>query len=79
MSTMMLAGLLAGFLHIERHAQVEHRAGGGFGAAVRQRLARAWRNFTARRDLAALDDRMLKDLGISRAQAHFEANRPVWR
>jgi uncharacterized protein YjiS (DUF1127 family) len=46
---------------------------------VRQWLARVWRNATARRDLAALDDRMLKDLGISHAQAHFEANKPLWR
>jgi uncharacterized protein YjiS (DUF1127 family) len=42
-------------------------------------LARAWHNFITRRDLAELDDRMLQDLGISRAQAHFEANRPIWR
>jgi len=48
-------------------------------AVVRDRLARAWRNFTTRRDLAEMDDRMLKDLGISRAQAHFEANRSIWR
>ena len=49
------------------------------GATVQTRLARAWRNFTTRRDLADLDERMLKDLGISRAQAQFEANRPIWR
>jgi uncharacterized protein YjiS (DUF1127 family) len=47
--------------------------------ALRDRLAQTWRNFTTRRDLAEMDDRMLKDLGISRAQAHFEANRPIWR
>ena len=46
---------------------------------LRTALARAWRNFTTRRDLADLDDRMLQDLGISRAQARFEANRPIWR
>ena len=46
---------------------------------VRDRLERAWRNFVTRRDLAEMDDRMLKDLGVSRAQAHFEANRPIWR
>ena len=79
MSTMMLAGLLGGFLHIGRHAQVEQQPAGGLGASVRQWLARVWRNATARRDLAALDDRMLKDLGISHAQAHFEANKPLWR
>jgi uncharacterized protein YjiS (DUF1127 family) len=42
-------------------------------------VARAWRNFTTRRQLGELDDRMLQDLGISRAQAQFEANRPLWR
>jgi len=46
---------------------------------ARARLASAWRNFTTRRELMEMDDRMLKDLGISRAQAHFEANRPIWR
>ena len=51
----------------------------GLGALVRSRLAQAWRNYNSRRDLAALDDRMLQDLGISRAQAQFEANRPIWR
>jgi uncharacterized protein YjiS (DUF1127 family) len=50
-----------------------------FAAGARALLGRAWHNFTTRRDLAGLDDRMLKDLGISRAQAQFEANRPIWR
>jgi uncharacterized protein YjiS (DUF1127 family) len=40
--------------------------------------ARIWRNYVTRRQLAELDDRMLQDLGISRAQAQFEANRPIW-
>jgi uncharacterized protein YjiS (DUF1127 family) len=26
-----------------------------------------------------LDERMLKDLGISRAQAEFEISRPIWK
>ncbi len=55
------------------------RLAAGLGALVRSRLAQAWRNYTSRRDLAALDDRMLQDLGISRAQAQFEVNKPVWR
>jgi uncharacterized protein YjiS (DUF1127 family) len=55
------------------------RRAADFGALVRQHLARAWHNYTSRRDLAGLDERMLQDLGISRAQAHFEANRPIWR
>jgi uncharacterized protein YjiS (DUF1127 family) len=32
-----------------------------------------------RRALLALDDRMLKDIGISRAEAEGEACRPFWR
>jgi len=31
-----------------------------------------------RRTLATLDDRLLKDIGISRASANAEANRPFW-
>jgi len=32
-----------------------------------------------RRRLAALDDRMLADIGISRADAEREASKPFWR
>ncbi len=42
-------------------------------------FARAWRNYITRRQLSDLDDRMLQDLGISRAQAQFEADKPLWR
>jgi uncharacterized protein YjiS (DUF1127 family) len=31
-----------------------------------------------RRALAGLDDRMLADIGLTRAQAQAEAGRPVW-
>ncbi len=48
-------------------------------------LARVWdglrfamRAVASRHDLAEMDDRMLKDLGISRAQAQFEASRAPW-
>ena len=34
-----------------------------------------WRT---RRMLATLDARMLKDIGVSRAQARAEAERPLW-
>ncbi len=47
-------------------------------------VARLWHGFeqamqarTLRRELLQLDDRMLQDLGISRAQAAFEADRLV--
>jgi uncharacterized protein YjiS (DUF1127 family) len=45
----------------------------------------AWRAFERAQDvwgmrqrLGDLDDRMLQDLGISRAQAQYEASRPIW-
>jgi uncharacterized protein YjiS (DUF1127 family) len=33
----------------------------------------------SRRDLAALDDRALRDVGIDRATAAQEASKPFWR
>ncbi len=41
-------------------------------------IARAQRNRKTRRYLTEMDDRMLADLGISRAQAAFEASRWMW-
>ncbi len=39
-----------------------------------------WRGrATDRAQLAALDDRMLADIGISRAEAEFRSNKPFWR
>ncbi len=51
--------------------------------SFRQRLAvtvAVWRERTmARRYLAAMDARSLRDAGISPAAAAFEAGRPFWR
>lgn len=65
------------------------RAGGlRHGAAHRfgDRLARVgatlgeWRRrIRDRRELAALDDRILSDIGITRAEALYLANKPFWR
>ena len=41
-------------------------------------VRRAIRAYTSRRYLAEMDDRTLADLGISRAQAQFEASRRIW-
>jgi uncharacterized protein YjiS (DUF1127 family) len=39
-----------------------------------------WRRRTRERgELAALDDRMLKDIGLTRADADFLSNKPFWR
>jgi uncharacterized protein YjiS (DUF1127 family) len=41
---------------------------------------REWRPRTRERgELAALDDRMLKDIGLTRADAEFLSNKPFWR
>ena len=41
---------------------------------------REWRRRSrARAELAELDDRMLKDIGLTRADAEFLANKPFWR
>jgi uncharacterized protein YjiS (DUF1127 family) len=43
-------------------------------------LVLTWReNVRSRHALAQLDDHMLSDLGLSRAQAEFEASTPFWR
>lgn len=57
------------------------------GAASRMRpvlrhvghgVALAWRAFSTRRELLEMDARMLKDIGISKTQANFEARRLFW-
>ena len=41
---------------------------------------REWRRRTRERsELAALDDRMLGDIGLTRADAEFLSNKPFWR
>jgi uncharacterized protein YjiS (DUF1127 family) len=41
---------------------------------------REWsRRNRERAELAALDDRMLKDIGLTRADAEFLSNKPFWR
>ena len=41
---------------------------------------RDWRRRTRMRgELAQLDDRMLKDIGLTRADAEFLSNKPFWR
>jgi uncharacterized protein YjiS (DUF1127 family) len=60
-----------------RHSAL-HSASHGV-ARVRAKFHEWRRRASDRAQLAALDDRMLADIGISRAEAEFLANRPFWR
>lgn len=44
----------------------------------RRAYALALRDEVSRRNLRRMDDRMLADVGISRAHTQFEANRKPW-
>jgi uncharacterized protein YjiS (DUF1127 family) len=48
-------------------------------ARLWQGVGHAMQTWATRQSLCQLDDRMLKDLGISRAQAEFEASRSSWQ
>lgn len=41
-------------------------------------IKQAWSVQRQRKALAKMDDRMLADIGLTRAQAHLEANRSFW-
>jgi uncharacterized protein YjiS (DUF1127 family) len=42
-------------------------------------LDEAYRRHRSRRQIARLDGRLLKDMGVSFAEAEAEANKPFWR
>ncbi|MGX9967024.1 DUF1127 domain-containing protein [Roseomonas sp. F4] len=64
----------------QRQAQARaRRAVGGAGAAGWLDWLVAMVNAIAtRRHLAVMDDRMLKDIGISRSEALYESSRAPW-
>ena len=41
-------------------------------------LREAWRRQRSRGELARLDERMLKDIGVTPTDALFEASKPFW-
>jgi uncharacterized protein YjiS (DUF1127 family) len=52
----------------------------GYGIARALGLAMVWLDRVGqRRRLAELDDHMLRDIGVTRADAWAEAEKPFWR
>jgi uncharacterized protein YjiS (DUF1127 family) len=49
------------------------------GALSWDNLRAAWRRYRSRQNIAQLDGHMLKDIGVSFAEAEAEANKPFWR
>ena len=70
-------------LTIEQGLYVTPAAAGVAPPSLRQRLAHTlavWRERTAaRRCLAQMDGRSLRDAGISPAAAAYESGKPFWR
>ena len=43
-------------------------------------ILREWRERSrGRQEIATLDDRSLRDIGLTRSEAEFVANKPFWR
>ena len=51
----------------------------GTYTAFSQILASWRRRARERRELASLDSRTIRDLGLSRSDVQFEVNKPFWR
>lgn len=60
------------------HASTRHRTAHASRAGFIARLRMALEARSQRRALARFDARMLRDIGVSRAQAEAEVNRPLW-
>jgi uncharacterized protein YjiS (DUF1127 family) len=53
--------------------------GSGQLGRLRATLRRWWRRMRERAELARFDERSLRDIGISPAQARYETSKPFWR
>lgn len=74
--------MVAIHLHQPRNRAKGHDAVRVLSDAGRHAVAilREWRRRAGdRAELAALDERTLADIGLSRADAEFLANKPFWR
>ncbi len=47
--------------------------------SVWTRLETVWRRYRSRVALASLDGHLLRDIGVTYAEAEQEANKPFWR
>jgi len=54
------------------------RDASGLGTAWK-RIHAAWRRYRSRQHISVLDSHMLKDIGVTYAEAEAEANKPFWR
>ncbi len=66
---------------LRRHAAIDALSDASHWvfAGAREAL-HAWRQRSRERaELAALDDRMLQDIGLTRGDAEFLVNKPFWR
>jgi uncharacterized protein YjiS (DUF1127 family) len=59
--------------------QASPRPLGGFLSGVRVALRDWRRRKNGRLELARFDERMLRDIGLTRVDAEYEINKPFWR
>lgn len=65
-------------VHSAAGSQLHFTAIRNAAMTVARQLRRWWQLAQQRHRLAQLDERALKDIGISRAEAEQEAQRPFW-
>ena len=64
----------------EIHQQATHRpAVDGVMAVFLRGVAESFRRARQRRDLAALSDHNLRDIGLTRVDVEIETGKPFWR
>jgi len=49
------------------------------GGLTWERVRAAWRRYRSRQRISELDGHILKDIGVTFAEAENEANKPFWR
>jgi uncharacterized protein YjiS (DUF1127 family) len=77
MTAIQFEGAHGHFAGVRPHSAVQ-RASAAAGRTFAR--VREWRRRARdRTSLAALDDRMLADIGITRADAEFLSSKPFWR